>query len=365
MKREAPGSRLDVYSENLLFAALREVLGTGAGIKLTDILPHGANDFRGILAHSGKEYIDSMVARGFQLMGATDAETDLEKRTKRAVRRALILEHDRALIRDAFSAQGIEMLFFKGALCDPLWWGAQGMRGSTDIDVLIPRSAENAAASILINMGYERRRTPTHPATEDAAKERLFHHSDSQTRFPVDLHLGLLNDPPYLDPAEQVFRRAVVYETAVGTIRGPSREDMLLLAAGNLGQSCFAERYKLALDAACLLLRESIDFKAVVSRAAQWRVTTPLWALLRLIEERLRIPIPDWVRDKVSPPFPLKAIVERVAGVRTAPWHPESGRGLILAGWPLSGRVFWPLIAAWRWARLRIADRRSSRSALT
>jgi hypothetical protein len=155
----------------------------------------------------------------------------------------------------------------------------------------------------------------------------------------------------------------VVYETAVGPIRGPSREDMLLLAAGNLGQSCFAERYKLAVDAACLLLREKLDLHIVASRAAQWRVTIPLWGLLRLVEERLRVPVPGWLLDRVAPSPLLRGIVERVAGVYRCPWHPSSGSGLVLAGWPLSGRAFWPVIAAWRWARLRKADRRYSRSA--
>ena len=190
VKRDMPGTRADSRSENLLFAALRQVLGTGAGPAFRDIGPYTSDCLGDVLMRSGKEFIDSMAAQGFQLLGATEAEIGLEERTKCAVRRALLLEHDRVLIREAFAAQGIEMLFFKGALCDPLWWGGQGMRGATDIDVLIPRSSEDAATSILINIGYERRRIRTHPATEDAAKERLFHHPDSQSRFPVDLHLG-------------------------------------------------------------------------------------------------------------------------------------------------------------------------------
>jgi hypothetical protein len=364
VKRDVQGFRPDDRSETLLFAALREVLGTGSGVPQSNVDIQSANCVRNVLALSGKEFIDLMVSRGLRLLGGADSETDLEKRAKRAIRRALILEHDRVLISEAFAAQGIDLIFFKGALSDPLWWGAQGMRGATDIDVLIPRSAENGATAILTNLGYERRRTSTHPATEDAAKERLFHHRDSQFRFPVDLHLGLLNEPPYLDPADQVFQRAVVYETVVGPMRGPSSEDMLLLAAGNLGQSCFAERYKLAVDAACLLLHEKPDLDIVVSRAAQWRVTIPLWGLLRLVEERLRIPIPSWVLDRIAPSPLLRGIVERVAGVQKVPWHPESGSGLILAGWPLSGRALWPLIAAWRWARLRDADRRGTKSTL-
>jgi hypothetical protein len=49
-------------------------------------------------------------------------------------------------------------------------------------------------------------------------------------------------------------------------------------------------------------------------------------------------------------------MVELVAGVTKSPWHPYGSGKLVLASWPLSGRPFWPVIATWRWAQLRIAD---------
>lgn len=351
----------DDQSEALLFDALCEVLGSGTSAARAEIDIRSINN---ALARAGREFLDLMVAHGLQRLGAAEDATGLNERAKRALRRALILEHDRVTISNALSAQHIDHLFFKGSLSDPLWWGGRGMRGATDVDILVPRSAEDSAARALISLGYERKQILTHLATEDASKERLFHHSDFQAHFPVDLHLGLLNEPPYCDPADQVFRRAVVYETAAGAIRGPSYEDMMLLAAGNLGQSCFAERYKLAVDAACLLLREKLDLNIVASRAAQWGVTIPLWGLLRLVEERLHVPAPAWFLDRLAPFRPIRRVVERVAGVRRAPWHPEGTGGLVLAGWPLTGRPFWPLEATWRWARLRIADRVRSHNAL-
>ncbi len=341
-------------TEELLFAALREVLGSPSRI---EGLALSADSIQDALARAGKEFLDLMAARGLQRLGASETETSLETRMERSLRRALILEHDRISVSGALEAHGIDHLFLKGALSDPLWWGGQGMRGASDIDILIGRAAEEESALILRDLGYERKRSLTHPATEDASKERLFQHGDIRSHFPVDLHIGLLNDPPYFDPADEVFERAVVYETSVGRMRGPSREDMLLLGAGNLGQSSFAERGKLVVDAACLLSREKPDLEVVASRAAQWRVTAPLWGLLRLVEVRLHVPVPDWLLDRLAPMRPLKAIIERVVGVHRSPWHPEGGIKLILAGWPLTGYVFWPLIASWHWARLRISDR--------
>jgi hypothetical protein len=350
----------DDQMESLLFAALREVLGldSSAGRAGIDV-----ESLHGVLEHAATQFLDLMVAYGLQGLGFDEDATALEERKQQSLRRAIILENDRIAIGNAFRAKGIDHLFLKGALSDPLWWGGQGMRGASDLDILIHRSAESESALILKSLGYEREVTLTHLATEDASKERLFHHGDFRSHFPVDLHLGLLNEPPYFDPADQVFQRATVYETPSGTIRGPCREDMLLLAAGNLGQSCFPERYKLVVDAACLLLRENLDLDTVASRATQWHVTIPLWGLLRLIEERLHIPLPDWLLDRLAPFYPLRGIIELIAGVKKSPWHPGSGLRQILAGWPLSGRAFWPLIATWQWARLRIADRaRSHRS---
>lgn len=345
-------------SEDLLFAALREVLGSGSGAERADL---DADSVHEVLERAAGEFLDLMVARGLENLGATKVATGSRERQKQSLRRAVILEHDRNSLSQSLMSKGIEHLFFKGVLSDPLWWGGQGMRGASDIDLLVPRSTENECALILKGLGYELRQAPTHLATEDASKERLYHHNDFQSHFPVDLHLGLLNDPPYIDPADEVFQRAIVYETASGAIRGPCREDMLLLAAGNLGQSCFPERYKLVVDAACLLSRETLDLDIIASRACQWGITAPLWGLLRLIEERLHMQVPPRLLDRLAPFRPLRGVIERVAGVRRSPWHPGSGIKHILASWPLSGRIFWPMTATWNWARLRIADRERSR----
>jgi hypothetical protein len=353
LKGPAPPSIEDDQIEAFVFEALRAVLGTG---EIAASANFAIPEIDAALARAGKEFLDLMVACGFQRLGVPKESTGLDERTPKALIRALILDHDRAAIGNAFLARGIEHLFFKGALSDALWWGGRGMRGASDIDVLVLRSAENEATHALLNLGYERHWIPTHLATEDASKERLFHHHDSKSHFPVDLHIGLLNEPPYRDCADQVLQRAIVYETAVGPIRGPCLEDMLVFAGGNLGQSCFAERYKLVVDAACLMLHEKLDLHIVASRADQCHITVPLWGLMRLIETRLQIPVPDWFLDRLTPRLPIKGIVERVAGVHNIPWHPKSSSGIVFASWPLSGCLFWPLIAASRWAMLRIAD---------
>jgi hypothetical protein len=355
-KGQRPSS--EDQAEALLFAALREALGSVSDSRGGDMDAATISD---TLTRAGKEFLDLMVASGLQSLGVPDSMIDLEERKSRSLRRALLLEHDRMSVSRALTSMGVDHLFFKGALSDPIWWGGRGMRGASDLDVLVTPSAEEESILALKGLGYRRVRTSTHLATEDASKERLFYHADLRSHFPVDLHLGLLNSPPYRDPTDQVFQRAFIYEAATGTIRGPSREDLLLLAAGNLGQSCFPERYKLAVDTACLLTREKLNLEMVLDRAAQWHVSMPLWGLLRLVQERLNIPLPERFLDEIAPVHLLRRIIERVAGVRSSPWHPGRGIKHVLASWPLSGRTFWPIIATWQWACLRLADHARSR----
>jgi hypothetical protein len=342
--------------ENLLFAALRALLGSGGKQGKANLGNIGR-----VLALAFKENLDALVARGLQDLGAEANALGLESRRNRALRRALLLERDRSAVNQEFQARGIDHLFFKGVLTDSLWWGGEGLRGTADIDILVPSSAEAVATAALEKIGYKRMLFPGHLATDDASKERLFVSEDRQAHFAVDLHLALLNQPPYRDFSAQVFQRAVNHETAAGPMVGPCCEDMLVHAAGNLGQSCFAVRFKLALDAACIILRESPNLDTVLTQARWCGVTTPLWGLLRLIEERLHVPVPSHFLNQLTPAAPLRRVVERVAGVDAAPLHPRHTAGRILACWPMSGRAFWPAKAILRWAQLRMADRARQR----
>jgi len=341
--------------EELLFAALRAQLGAAAG---TNGAPLEESGIRKALFLAEIEQLDALAARGLLALGAPEGTLDLAERSARALRRALLLECDRLALSRTFLEKSIRHVFFKGALSDALWWGAQGLRGATDLDVLIDRKSAAAAAEILRGLGYERKLMPSHQATLDAMKECSYV-SREPGRFPIDLHFGLLNDPPYRDPGAAVLDRAVSYQTASGMIPGLSQEDMLVHAGGNLGQKGFMERLKLTLDATCLLLKEPLDADLVASRAGSCGVAIPLWGLLRLVQERLAVPVPQDLLDRLAPPPLLQSWVMHIAGVRRVFDRPSrSGIALLMVDWPLSGRIAWPLRATCRWARLRLADRR-------
>jgi hypothetical protein len=339
--------------EELLFAALRAMLGTGAGTNGGSLQD---SCIKTALAMAALEQLDALVARGLLALGAPEGTLDLAERSARALRRALLLECDRLALSRAFHEHGIRHVYMKGAFSDALWWGGQGLRGATDLDVLIDPRTAAAATHILHGLGYQRKVVPSHLATQDAMKESSFA-SCEPGRFPIDLHFGLLNDPPFRDPGAEVLARAMPYQTAAGEIFGLSREDMLVHTGGNLGQKGFMERLKLTLDAACLLLKEPLDTDLVVRRAESWGVSIPLWGLLRLVQERLAVPVPQALLDRVAPPRPLRRWVMHVAGVHHVTRRPyRSGLALLLVDWPLSGRIGWPAQATCRWARLRIAD---------
>jgi hypothetical protein len=355
MNSEAFGDGKQIPSRAaLLFAALRSSLGTNTDISGAAV---ARADVQAVLAIAAREQLDALVARGLLALGLCLEPHDLERRRSQALRRALLLERNRAEVREALEQQGIRPVFLKAALCDSLWWGGQGLRGATDIDVLVPRACESAASEILRSIGYDRKLFHGRRAVLEATKERMFVPRDPQ-RFAVDLHLGLLNEPPYRDPAAEVIARARTYPTSAGPIAGPAPEDMLVHAGGNLGQEAFAFPLKLALDSACLIRTGCLDYEAVFERAQSWRVCTPLWALLRRVQTELGICVPDRLLRRLAPPLWLRPIVERSAAVRfSAPRFASTGTQLLLSDWPMSGRVFWPLSATCRWARLRLAGR--------
>ena len=70
----------DNESEALLFAALREVLGSGSGPAQDGINTRIAQE---ALALAARQFLDLMVARGLQRLGAAEDVTGLDERSKK------------------------------------------------------------------------------------------------------------------------------------------------------------------------------------------------------------------------------------------------------------------------------------------
>lgn len=344
--------------DEVLFAALdAAITGTASAFQVPDSLSPAT--LAAVLQAAERGQLDVVVAEGLETLGVPSASLNLEARRALARYRAVLLEDERRRIDGALSSAEIPHLHLKGTFHDALLYGARGSRGSHDIDVLVPREFEALAISALSGLGYSRRRSGTHPATEDSSRARLLSRQTAAGSTDVDLHVGLLNEPPFKDPALEVLSRAVTYPTPVGPIRGMALEDMLLHLAANLAQDRFKPRLPLAVDAALLIASKPLDLELVVQRARAWGCATAAWALLALIAARFSAPIPEDLLDGLRPPLPIARWVSRIAGVSDPPMRqPRSTSTAVLKiEWPLSGRLLWPWTAASRWAHLRFLDR--------
>jgi hypothetical protein len=298
--------------------------------------------------------LQGLALRGLRRLGAAS----LPPRRAAELGGALQLERERAQLTSALEARGVDVLVLKGALHDPLLYGARGERGATDLDLLVRRAQEPDASAVLREARYARVRFETHLASDDASKERMWARPDAAGRRVVDLHVGLLNAPPFTVDEDALFSRAVTHDTPLGPIRGLHVDDLVAHLAGNLGQDRFRARLPLAVDAAAALGQLPVDLDEVVARARAWGCGWALWALLRLVDARFDVPIPDEILRAVAPPRALRPVLERIAGVR-APPPPARTRGLrpiVTREWPLSGQRAWPVRASARWARLRALD---------
>ncbi len=268
----------------------------------------------------------------------------------------MLLQHDRARIGSAFDAAHIAHAFLKGALIDAVFFDGRGVREVADIDVLIHRADDVLAWRAMVGAGYHRFVPASSSATDDAAKERLHRREDGRPGFDVDLHLGLINEPPFHDFAVDALRRRVVYATSVGAIPGLCPEDMLVHMGGNVGGDWLGAHAKLAGDTALLLGRFSIDLATVASRARRAGCDVALWALLRVAAERHGARVPAWLLAELAPTSMLRRrAVERVlAGSVQARSQAER---LVRIDWPLCGRPLWPIEKTARWASLRVQDR--------
>lgn len=308
--------------------------------------------------HGARAGVGGLVRDGLRAMGVSDQPAwraaDIRDRAK-----LVVLQDTRERLGRSLERRGVAHLFLKGVLHDPAFYGGRGMRSATDIDVLIDGDGYRAAASALAELGYERLLFPAHLATELASKERQFR---SPTRPRVDLHVGLLNAPPFRDFAPQALARRVLWQTSCGSIPGLTSEDVLVHMAGNLGQDRFTGRLPLFVDTAALLMMRRVNATVVVERARRAGCGGALWALLEAVRARFGVALsPTAAVTSLTPSRPMRAVLARLAGVRRPPPRVGPRLSLLAYDWPLSARTAWPLEATTRWALLRTRDLRARR----
>ena len=299
--------------------ALRAALWHARGATGLPRFPLGGALLDEVLREAERHRVDVLVAEGLSSLGTPQDLLALEERRHRALARALLLQSARQRVSSILDEARIPHLYLKGVLSDALYWGARGARGTSDLDLLVPRDRSQDAVVALAEIGVQEARYPRHRASIECGNARNLRWRTPAADVAIDVHAWLLSEPPFVDPSSEVLSEARTYETAGGAIRGPSPEHALLYLAGNLGSDGFSGRLKLALDAACLLLSGDVDVDRVRTGVRRWGCSAALWALLALVEARLGVVAPRGLLEQLQPGWARGAFLRRVVGVKRAP----------------------------------------------
>jgi len=205
---------------------------------------------------------------------------------------SLVFEQRRRRLSTMLNDHGIRHAYFKGALMDALFWRGSGLRGSTDIDVLVAQRDLAAVTMLLEQEGGERIFIEDRQASLAASHARVFHWYSGGADIDVDVHVSMLDAPPFVDPASEILTAATHHQTHQGLLPGFSLDDALAWTGGKLVAGGFLDRMKLAVDAWSLLALGA-DLGAALERARRWRAEKGLALLLALVEKRLGSPRPE------------------------------------------------------------------------
>jgi len=155
---------------------------------------------------------------------ADDILAELQAYHRNSTRHNLVLAMEVLRLMDRFSAQGIDVIPFKGPVSAMLAYGDMSMRASGDIDLLVRRTDHSKAEQLLEQEGYR-----VEIRYENAMQSSLSH---EQRQTSIDLHWGIPPEKLQLrsDLLWTDLRPVTLLGRAVATF---SPRDTLLVTAVN------------------------------------------------------------------------------------------------------------------------------------
>lgn len=229
---------------------------------------------------------------------------------RRMMARSLLLTTTLHTILDAFGADGVRALAYKGPVLATVAYGDVGGRAFSDLDLFVPREDLPAAAAVLADLGFAvDPEDPTRFSPADVARGGHIVRPPAEFRFVrqdgvvVELRwrLGSRVRPFPLTFDDCWDRRidAVVGGRPVPTF---AHEDRLLVLARH-GAKHHWNRLGWAVDVAALLTRVDVDWPVVEARAESLGARRVLAACVLLAAETADAPVPPLVlaRARVDP----------------------------------------------------------------
>jgi hypothetical protein len=218
-----------------------------------------------------------MTAPSPLLRALRDPSVSLRTQSPSAHADALLRAHVLAQVARALDAIAAPALLVKGAALALTVYPQPASRPMQDIDLLVRRADRDRILAALAAAGGVVHADPDRPLTSDFLGETAVMMPAGSTPFLVEIHTSLDNLVPRPIDEAGLFARAVAAPGLPGLLL-PSVVDHALLialhAAGHELRHCVA---MLDLE---LIFRAGIDLDALVQRAAEWRLTTVMYAVM-------------------------------------------------------------------------------------
>ncbi len=208
--------------------------------------------------------------------------------------------------------EGIAALPFKGPMLGTFVYGDPALRPFLDLDLLLHREDFERVKKLLLEDGFRTYRE-MNPKQEAAFLRtqmgyELIH---DKKKIVLELHWAFLNKVHAfdLDP-ESVWKRAVVRSLAGVEVRAMAPEDLLLYLCAH-GTKSLWERLSWICDVAELVhCSPSLDWEALLDRAARLHSERFLFLGLALAHELLDAPLPGAVQAQLYKDSAIKTLVD-------------------------------------------------------
>ncbi len=216
-------------------------------------------------------------------------------------------------LTSACADAGIRLIALKGAALLLWLYEDPGIRGLSDIDLLVREEDALKAVSVLKKMGYatmaahQRFSNPEvwfHLCRMDGGHFPPFLRGND---YPIELHVGFLRKRGnWLKSEEEVWKNAVMIDCGGVLVGCLPPEQAFLHAAIHYGhhKADGETQLSMLLDAAVIVSRKNLlDWTALWEMAQRWQVTYDLRAMLIDLEDSFTIdtPIPSDIIDSREP----------------------------------------------------------------
>jgi hypothetical protein len=207
-----------------------------------------------------------------------------------------------AQLVEAFRTEGLPVLVLKGAALAPAYYHDVGLRPMGDVDVLVPRTAWEAALRLLQDRGWRRRISPTADVFGIGQAEPLDHASGSvlDLHWLVGWEFGLDGDAT--GAIEPFFAAAVPFDVVRGVpARTLCAADQLLHVCAHGTRAGGAAMVRGLADAATVInATPGPDWTRLVAQARRYHMTRTVYEVLTYLDQALQVGTPSSTRRALA-----------------------------------------------------------------